>query len=252
MLAFRQALALAPENGRARSNLLFSQAYTAALTPERQRQEAQRWEREVLSAEARAEARRRSFSPAPLRDRRLRLGLISAEFGSHPVGHFLLSWLRALNSERFALYCYPSLERPEPESARFRELADVWLPIDGLSDAQAVQQIRSDKIDVLIETRGHTENNRLGIIARRAAPVQCHYIGYFATTGLTEMDYFIGDAVLIPPEHDSHFTEQVWRLPRTRYAYEPLLQAPTRVGNHTRRDSFASAVSIRDDVKCLV
>ncbi|MBK5971297.1 MULTISPECIES: tetratricopeptide repeat protein [Thiorhodovibrio] len=104
MLAFRQALALAAENGRARSNLLFSQAYTAALTPERQRQEARRWEREVLSTEVRAEARRRSFSPAPLRDRRLGLGLISAEFGSHPVGHFLLSWLRALNREHFALY----------------------------------------------------------------------------------------------------------------------------------------------------
>ncbi|WP_323696595.1 O-linked N-acetylglucosamine transferase, SPINDLY family protein [Thiorhodovibrio litoralis] len=100
------------------------------------------------------------------------------------------------------------------------------MPIDGLSDVQAVQQIRSDKIDVLIETSGHMENNRLGVIARRAAPVQRHYIGYFATTGLTEMDYFIGDALLIPPEQDSHFSEQVWRLPRTRYACEPLLQAP--------------------------
>ncbi|WP_190275867.1 O-linked N-acetylglucosamine transferase, SPINDLY family protein [Thiorhodovibrio frisius] len=226
MLAFRQAVALAPDNGRARSNLLFSQAFTAALTPERQRQEAQLWEREVLTPNERAEARQRQFSHRPRRDQRLRLGLLSAEFGHHPVGHFLLSWLRALDRERFVIYCYPSHERQEPESQRFRDLADVWSPIDNLSDAQAAERMRADGIDVLIETSGHTENNRLGVIARRAAPVQCHYIGYFATTGLTEMDYFIGDPVLIPPEHDSHFTEQVWRLPRTRYAYEPLQQAP--------------------------
>ena len=61
---------------------------------------------------------------------------------------------------------------------------------------------------------------RLGIFARRAAPVQCHYIGYHGTTGLTEMDWFIADAELLPPRYDSHFREDIWRLPRLRLAYK--------------------------------
>ncbi|WPL13863.1 MULTISPECIES: O-linked N-acetylglucosamine transferase, SPINDLY family protein [Thiorhodovibrio] len=96
----------------------------------------------------------------------------------------------------------------------------------GLSDDQAAERLRADQLDILIETSGHTEDNRLGILARRVAPVQAHYVGYFASTGLSAMDYFIGDNVLIPPEHDGHFVEQVWRLPRTRYAYDPMNQCP--------------------------
>ncbi|MBK1647619.1 tetratricopeptide repeat protein [Rhabdochromatium marinum] len=226
MLTFWQAVSLSPENGRARSNLLFSQAYTAALMPERLCQEARLWEREVLRADERAQARQRRFSRPRPRDQRLRLGVLSAEFGKHAVGDFLLSWLRALDREHCTLYLYPSVERYEPEAGYFKALADVWCPIDTLSDAQAAAQMRADGIDVLVETSGHTVNNRLGVIAHRAAPVQCHYIGYFATTGLAEMDYFIADSVLVPPEHDHHYTERVWRLPRTRYVYEPLQQAP--------------------------
>jgi predicted O-linked N-acetylglucosamine transferase (SPINDLY family) len=66
----------------------------------------------------------------------------------------------------------------------------------------------------------------LGVFAHRAAPVQAHYLGYFASTGLTEMDYWLGDAALIPPEAESHFSETVWRLPRTWVSYDARNDAP--------------------------
>ena len=79
---------------------------------------------------------------------------------------------------------------------------------------------------MLVDLSGHTDHNRLGVFARRAAPVQAHYLGYFASTGLTEMDYWIGDETLTPPETDSHFSEQVWRLPRVWVSYEGKADAP--------------------------
>ena len=78
----------------------------------------------------------------------------------------------------------------------------------------------------MIDLSGHTAHNRLGVFARRAAPVQAHYLGYFASTGLAGMDYWIGDEILTPATTDSHFSEQVWRLPRIWVSYDGRADAP--------------------------
>lgn len=223
---YRQALALRPADRAAYSNLLFAFAYTGSADPMAVRHESEGWERAVLSEPERLRADERRFDIRPIGDRPLRVGLLSAEFGQHAVAHFLLSWMRARDPKRLSLRLYPTMTRPPSETAVFEALADSWTPVTGLSDAEAADRLRADALDILIDTSGHTSNNRLGIIAHRAAPVQCHYIGYFATTGLSRMDYFLADANLIPPELDGQFTEQVWRLPRPWLAYTPLAGAP--------------------------
>jgi predicted O-linked N-acetylglucosamine transferase (SPINDLY family) len=112
-----------------------------------------------------------------------------------------------------------------------------------VADDVARDRIEADGIDVLVDLSGHTAGGRLGIFAHRAAPVQAHYIGYFASTGLTEMDYWIGDAQVTPVTTDGNFSEQVWRLPRAWMSYggkaetPPITPAPDGV---TRLGSFNS------------
>jgi predicted O-linked N-acetylglucosamine transferase (SPINDLY family) len=78
---------------------------------------------------------------------------------------------------------------------------------------------------------GITDGSRLGIFARRAAPVQVSYLGYPATLGAPYMDYLLADAVVIPPELQSGYSKQVLRLP---YCFllnderRPLAPQPTR------------------------
>jgi len=71
-----------------------------------------------------------------------------------------------------------------------------------------------ERIDVLIDATGHTCGGRPGIFARRAAPVQCAYLGYTGTTGLTEMDWVFGERSLA-----THYTELVWELSHFAVCY---------------------------------
>jgi predicted O-linked N-acetylglucosamine transferase (SPINDLY family) len=109
---------------------------------------------------------------------------------------------------------------------RIQSVAEHWVSLVGLNDLDVLKRIEADGIDVLIDLSGHTANNRLRAFALRAAPVQAHYLGFMASTGLTEMDYWIGDGVLTPLETDSHFSEQVWRLPRVWVCYNGKMDAP--------------------------
>jgi predicted O-linked N-acetylglucosamine transferase (SPINDLY family) len=223
--AFRQALAAKSNFAQAFSNLLYLYAFTRHISPEAERALAEQWEKSVLSEEERAAARARAsaasgvFVARPRQGRQLRLGIVSAELGAHAVADFLEPFLEALDRSRFHLTLFPTSKRTGPRAQRFRDLAASYIPLMGLSDAQAAERIRAEQIDILMDTTGHTFGGRLGILAHRAAPVQCTYIGYWSTTGLTEMDWYFGDPYTAA-SMDSHFTEGIWRLPRLCACYK--------------------------------
>jgi predicted O-linked N-acetylglucosamine transferase (SPINDLY family) len=227
--AYEQALRYQTDSdtaARALSNLLFLRAYRGTTSPAVIRQQAEQWEFAALTAEERHQAQRYQFQRDQAHQRPLRIGLLSAELGYHPVAYFLQSWLPALNPEQVTVLLYPTQRHSAEAEQPFRSLAATWTPLAGVTDQQAVAQLRADHLDIVIETSGHTRHHRLGILAHRVAPIQCHYIGYFSTTGLSTMDYFIGDEVVTPALFDDHFCEQIWRLPRTRYAYAIPHHAP--------------------------
>jgi len=223
--AFHQALAAKANFAEAFSNLLYLYAFTRHISPEEERAQAERWEKSVLSEEERAAARARAwagagvFAAIPRKGRQLRLGVVSAELGAHAVADFLEPLLEAFDRRRFHLTLFPTSKRSGVRAQRFCDLADNYIPLMELSDRQAAKRIRSERIDILMDTTGHTAGGRLGILAHRAAPVQCTYAGYWSTTGLTEMDWYFGDRYT-PTALDAHFTEGLWRLPRLCACYK--------------------------------
>ena len=95
-----------------------------------------------------------------------------------------------------------------------------------MSDAEVAHRIHADGIDVLVDLAGHTQDGRLGIFLYRPAPIQATYLGYFTTTGLSTMDYWLSDAVLSPGDSPEVSSERVWRLPGCSFCYVPSPDAP--------------------------
>lgn len=146
----------------------------------------------------------------------LRIGFVSADLHKHPVAFFLLDVLRHFERQdvRLVAYCNNPVSDEVTESLKGQ--FDEWYPIRNLSDADAAALIRSHKIDVLVDLAGHTGETRLAIFARRPAPTQVTWLGYWASTGLSEIDYILADRFSVPDDSTEWFAEKIYRLPHTR------------------------------------
>ena len=262
LASFRRALEIRPAMVEAYTNMLYLHACTRDISPELECSLATSWERIVLNDPERKAARARfasfgeSLAQTNRTGRRLKIGVVSAEIGQHAVAEFLEPLLEQIDRSRFHVTLYPTTARQDLRAARFAALADAFRPLIGISDKTAAASIRSDRIDVLIDTTAYMRGCRLGIFAHRAAPVQCHYIGYHGSTGLTEMDWFIADGNLLPPSCDSHFRERVWRLPRLWISYRGDASLPESAwqpssDGSVRLGSFNNFAKIRHETLAL-
>ena len=220
LASYRKALECKPDFAEAYSNLLFLYSYYALIDPHEYLAHARNWERACVPAQEREAVRHRIFQRTPLAGRRLKVGYVSGDYRQHAVSYYIEQLFSRHDRARIELYAYSTQGHRDAVTDRLQALAEHWVSLVGISDASIRDRIEADGIDVLIDLAGHSANNRLGVFARRAAPVQAYYLGYFASTGLTEMDYWIGDKILTPPETDSHFSEQVWRLPRISWSFD--------------------------------
>jgi predicted O-linked N-acetylglucosamine transferase (SPINDLY family) len=224
--AYRQALSVRPDNAMAYDSMLFLLAYQCLAPTAEYLALARGWEAAMVPAADRQAAREKRFVRAPLAGRRLRLGYVSGDFRRHAVSQFIEPVLACHDRSCVELFAYATAAVRDDTTAHIEAQVDHWRAVDALSDSELRDRIEADGVDVLIDLSGHTGYSRLGAFARRAAPVQAHYLGYFASTGLTEMDYWIGDEILTPAPDDGQFSETLWRLPRTWVSYQGRPEAP--------------------------
>lgn len=188
---------------------------------------------------------------------KLRVGMISGDFISHPVGYFLENLLTHLDRDRIELIAYSANPIVDKVTARLKLLFDDWRPVYARGDEEVAKRIHADGLHLLIDLSGHTARNRLAMLAWKPAPVQATWLGYFATTGVDAIDYFIADRVGVPPERQQDFTENLWYLPETRLCFTPpaediaVAPLPALKNGHITFGCFQTITKIGDDVLSL-
>lgn len=217
LASYRQALSIKADYDDARCNMLFVLNYASNYASTYCLEQAQLFGRIA----ARKAKRRFTSWRCKSFPTRLRIGFVSGDLRTHPVGRFLESVVNQLGASQLELVAYPTQFQEDALTARIKPHFAAWKPLAGLSDEAAARLIHNDGIDVLFDLSGHTAHNRLGVFAWKPAPVQVSWLGYFATTGLQEMDFILADKTSVPDSAWSQFTESVYYLPDTRLCFTP-------------------------------
>jgi predicted O-linked N-acetylglucosamine transferase (SPINDLY family) len=208
---YGQALKRSPERLDYRRNMLNGLLYAPDVTPDERFAANQAFAR---SAAAKVTDPLPPPANAPVPGRKLRVGWISSDFRQHPVARNLELFFTHRDRSRFEAICYMDVPAPDEVTEWFRGQSDSWRSIVGLTDDAVARQIRDDGIDIMVYLAGRFDRNRPQVAAWRPAQVQ---ISLFdgASSGMPEMDYFIADAVTVPPRSRrvEQFSERPLRLP---------------------------------------
>jgi predicted O-linked N-acetylglucosamine transferase (SPINDLY family) len=151
--------------------------------------------------------------------RRIRVGYVSADFHNHATALLLVEALEQRNTQDFEVTLYS--HSPDDGSAiqhRIRAACEHFVDMRAMSIPDMAKRIHADGMDILVDLKGQTFGNRLGVFAHRPAPIQASFLGFPGTSGADYMDYFIGDRFVTPLDHAGHYTEKIAQLPRS---YQP-------------------------------
>lgn len=160
----------------------------------------------------------KSLPPAPPRtdDAPLRLGFLTSDLHEHATAYLIAEVFELLDRQRFSPFLYDYGAPDESAiSRRIRAACPAGDNLHGQDAPSIAARIRADAIDLLIDLKGYTRGGRLDILAYRPAPLQLHWLGFPGTLGCPFIDYFIADAVALPPALYPAFCEKILTLPNS-------------------------------------
>ncbi|TCI00001.1 tetratricopeptide repeat protein [Roseococcus sp. SYP-B2431] len=169
------------------------------------------------------------WSPAPRASAgRLRVGFLSSNFGTHPVGWFTLAGVENLPRDGFELVFLSLGDRPGPLAQRYRARADRWVALDpAMGELPLVENLRAEKLDILVDLGGHGLGGRIRVLRHRCAPVQIKWVGsQSATTGVPNIDWLVTDRWETPEGFEPNYGERLLRLPDGYVCYDPPSYGP--------------------------
>ena len=155
---------------------------------------------------------------------KLKIGFVSGDFRNHAVGLLLENMLSSIKNVE--LYAYSAHNAEDELTWKIKPYFKKWTAIYDKNDEESARIIFKDGINILFDLSGHTRFNRLPIFAYKPAPVQASWLGYPASTGVKEIDYFIGDYYTSPKSEESRFNEKIYRLCGSYICLAPPREAP--------------------------
>ncbi|MGZ5037947.1 MAG: tetratricopeptide repeat protein [Usitatibacter sp.] len=197
--------------------------YITGVTPAEQRAWAENWASVAFGG----------IAPLPRRERparrRIRIGYLSADFYDHATALLMAGMLEERDASRFEVFAY-STGRDDASAVRARlvDAVDRFVDLREMPLRAAARRVADDALDVLVDLGGYVKGSALEILAYRPAPLQGHFLGYPGTTGAGFVDFFIADAVTVPPGSEAGFSERVLRMPGSYQPNDPRRVLPAQ------------------------
>ena len=147
---------------------------------------------------------------------KIRVGYFSADFHNHATAYLMAELFEQHDKSRFELVAFSfGPDMRDEMRTRLEAAFDKFIDVRYQSDQAVALLSRSLAIDIAIDLKGFTQDDRVGIFSYRAAPLQVSYLGYPGTMGADYMDYLIADRTLIPEQSQQHYSEKIVYLPHS-------------------------------------
>ncbi|HKS82571.1 MAG TPA: tetratricopeptide repeat protein [Candidatus Acidoferrales bacterium] len=157
---------------------------------------------------------------------KLRIGYVSSYFHHRNWMKPVWGVINSHDRDAFEIHLFANGGMPSAEGGYAGNSGDLVHEITGLSNHEAARKIAAAGIDVLVDLNGYSDPLRPRMFIRRPAPVVMGWFNMFATTGIREFDYIVGDASVIPPEEERFYRERVLRVSGSYLAFRVLYPVP--------------------------
>jgi len=147
-----------------------------------------------------------------LGDGRVVVGYFSADFRNHPISILMAELFELHDRQKFKIICF-SYGLEDEFTRRISRACEEFIDVRGWEEGVILALARRKKLDIAVDLGGYTEHSKLGLFAKRVAPIQTSYLGYLGTLGVDFMDYLISDETIIPSELQKNYTEKIAYLP---------------------------------------
>ena len=147
-------------------------------------------------------------------DKKIRIGYFSADFWSHATAHLMVEMIELHDKSAFEILAFSyGNHKADNMRSRLERGFDEFIDVHAFTNEELVELARTKELDIAIDLKGYTLNSRLGIFAKRVAPLQISYLGYPGTLADPSMDYLVADPQIVPSEYAGFYSEKILWMP---------------------------------------
>ena len=162
----------------------------------------------------------KTFPKLPRSNEKISVAFIAPHFNDSSAARFYESLLTDYNREKFSVTAWSLSNDEDDFTKKIRRNVDGYFNVAEKSFEETAQLIHDNDTDILFDLGGHTDGGlTLQIAAYKPARVQMSGIGYFDTTGLDAIDFYVTDKFLVDG-NEKFFTENILSLDKL-FAFKP-------------------------------
>lgn len=209
----------------------------------------QEWSRLITPQHSRTSTRAKRESRGPLR-----LGYMCSFFDRENYMKPVWPLINRHDRERFEVHLFSDSARDAIGSGYQPHSSDAFHYTGDLKIEACAAAIESAQLDVLVDLNAYSRWRRLPVYALHPAPVIASWFNSYATTGMSSIDYLIGDGVVVPPDEECYYSEKIARLPGSYLTFEvsypvpDVVAAPCLMAGHVTFGSLAPLYKITPPV----
>ncbi len=153
------------------------------------------------------------------KNKKIKIGYYSSDFHNHATMYLMANLFECHDKNKFETYAF-SFGPDDGSKIRKRVVKtfDKFFDVKFKTTKEIVQHSRELNIDIAIDLKGFTNNNRFDLFIERCAPIQISYLGFPGTSGSDCIDYLIADKIIIPEENKNYYSENIIYLPNSYQA----------------------------------